>query len=320
MKKVLVIGASGSLGRGVVREVKDDHEIIGTYTSRPFSMEGVKTQKLDITVKSDFDTLDKDFDTVFLVAGAMPAIMEGYTPQHYINVNITGVLNVLEYCRVHSIKKLIYVMTFSDVSASFYTGIPIKDDEPRTLTLTGDHAVYSISKVAACDLIEHYHQEYGLQTIVFRIPTVYCNDKNFDYYVDGVLKTKAYVQMIRSIVNDQIIQIWGSPKNAKDMPHIKDFAQLVSKAINHNTAQGIFNSGTGKPVMLEKLVNTMIEVFSPEKEVKKIYVPENPSQPNFTFDMKKTQDTFDYVPVWGIEEMLKDIKETIGIEMFLERK
>jgi UDP-glucose 4-epimerase len=126
--------------------------------------------------------------------------------------------------------------------------------------------------------------------------------------------------MIRSIVNDQIIQIWGSPKNAKDMPHIKDFAQLVSKAINHNTAQGIFNSGTGKPVMLEKLVNTMIEVFSPEKEVKKIYVPENPSQPNFTFDMKKTQDTFDYVPVWGIEEMLKDIKETIGIEMFLERK
>lgn len=320
MKKVLVIGASGSLGKGVVQEVKDHYKITGTYTSRPFSMEGVKTQKLDITVKSDFDTLDKDFDTVFLVAGAMPSMMEGYTPQYYIDINVTGILNVLEYCRIHAIKKLIYIMTFSDVSASFYTGIPIRDDGPRTLTLTGDHAVYSISKAAACDLIEHYHQEYGLQTIIFRIPTVYCNDENFDYYVDGALKTKAYVQMIRSIVNNQTIQVWGKPESAKDMPYIKDFASLISKAIEHETAQGMFNAGTGKPVTLEKLINTMVEVFSAEKEIEKIYLPEKPSQPNFTFDMEKTKITFDFEPEWDVEKMFKDIKATLGIEMSLEHK
>lgn len=314
MKKILIIGVSGSLGKGVVKEIKAEYEVTGTYASQPFSMDGIKTQRLDVTVRSDFDSLAKDFDAVFLVAGAMPAMMKGYSPQQYIDVNITGVMNVLEYCRMNAIPKLIYIMTFSDASGSFYTGVPIKDDGARTLTLAGDHAVYSVSKVAACDLIEHYHQEYGLQTIIFRIPTVYCNDENFNYYVDGTLKTKAYIQMIGSIINDKTIQVWGNPRNAKDMPYIKDFARLVSKAVEHETAQGVFNAGTGNPITLEELVTVMVEVFSPEKKIEKIYLSEKPSQPNFTFDMEKTRKTFGYRASWSCQEMFEDIKKTINIE------
>jgi UDP-glucose 4-epimerase len=39
----------------------------------------------------------------------------------------------------------------------------IKDDSSRKLNFTGYHAVYIISKFAAVDLIEHYHQQYGIQ-------------------------------------------------------------------------------------------------------------------------------------------------------------
>ena len=319
MKKVLVIGASGSLGKGVISEIKNQYKITGTYASRSFQEEGIRTQKLDITNPQDFKELEHNFDTVFLVAGAMPAMMEGYVPQQYIDVNVSGVLNVLEYCRKNDIKKIIYIMTFSDVAGSFYTGVPIQDNGPRALNLKGDHAVYSVTKVAACDLIEHYHQEYGLQTIIFRIPTVYCNDDNFDYYVDGKLKAKAYVQMIRSIVNDHSVQVWGKPENAKDMPYIKDFASLVAKAIDHESAQGIFNAGTGQPVTLTELVDTMVAVFSPDNPVEKICLPEKPSQPNFTFDMDRTKATFSFEPQWSVKDMFYDIKNTLGIEAFKER-
>jgi len=94
MKKILIIGVSGSLGKGVVKEIKAEYEVTGTYASQPFSMDGIKTQRLDVTVRSDFDSLAKDFDAVFLVAGAMPAMMKGYSPQQYIDVNITGVMIV----------------------------------------------------------------------------------------------------------------------------------------------------------------------------------------------------------------------------------
>ena len=311
MKKLLVIGASGSLGMGVIEQLKHTYNITGTYTTRKFSVDNVHSQKLDITDSNNFDSLDKDYDAVFLAAGAMPSMMQGYHPQNYIDVNITGVMNVLEYCRINNIPKLIFIQTFSDVSASFYTGVPIQDDDPRTLTLTGDHAVYVISKVAACELIEHYNQEYGLQTIIFRIPTVYCNDDNYDYFVDGHLKTKAYIKMIRSIVDDSKIDVWGNPQNSKDMPYIKDFAVLIHKATEHKTAQGIFNAGTGDPVSLEVLVDTMIEVFSPEQAVDKTYLIDKPSQPNFTFDMQKTKETFDYNPSFSIKDILIDIKKTL---------
>lgn len=316
MSKVLVLGASGSLGRGVLREIGRQHKVTATYGSNKFSEDGVDVKKVDICDPESLDALGGGYETVVLIAGAMPSMMKGYYPQKYIDTNITGALNVLEYCRKYGVKKVIYVMTFSDVSHKFYSGIPIQSDDQRGLTLTGDHAVYAISKVAACDLIEHYHQEYGLQTIIFRIPTIYCADENYNYCVDGSEKVKAYVQMIRSIVSEGRVELWGDPAHAKDMPYIKDFARLIGLAIDNDKAQGVFNAGTGKPVSLEVMVNSMIKVFSPEKNVEKIYLPDKASQPNFTFDMSKTKEAFGYEPEWDIEDMLKDIRNSLGVEAF----
>jgi len=316
MKKVLVIGASESLGKGVVNELKKHYKVTGTYNNNKINIENAEMVQVDIRNAKTLNNLSDDFDTVILIAGVMPAKMKGYNHQLYIDVNITGTLNVLEFCRKKNIKKIIYIMTFSDKAGQFYSGIPIKDDGENTLNYRGDHAVYSISKVTACELMEHYHQEYGLQTIIFRIPTVYCNDDNFYYYVNGVKRTKAYIKMIQSIVNNKKIEIWGNPKNAKDMPYIKDFAVLIKKAVESKTAQGFYNAGTGNPVSLEVLVNTLIEVFGEGEEVEKIYKPKKPSQPNFTFDMIKTMQEFDYKIKYGVREMFEDIKDTLGIEIF----
>lgn len=319
MSKVLVIGASGSLGRGVISYLKKFHDVTATYSRNPFIEPGVTAKQLDITSYDSLISMGSSFDVVVLIAGAMPATMKGYTPQNYIDTNITGAMNVLKYCKESNIHKLIYIMTFSDVSHKFYNGVPILADDNRGLTLTGDHAVYAISKVAACDLIEHYHQEYGLQSIIFRIPTVYCADNNFDYYVDGKLKRKAYVQMIESIVNHKKIEIWGDPSHSKDMPYIKDFSRLIHLGIEHPTAQGVFNAGTDSPITLTELVDTMIQVFAPHEEIEKLYRPEKPSQPNFTFDMSKTKETFDYIPEWNLKEMLVDIRDTLGLESFTNK-
>ncbi|MGC8121080.1 NAD-dependent epimerase/dehydratase family protein [Marinobacter sp. VGCF2001] len=316
MKKVCVIGASGSLGRGVISYLKKNHDVTATYSRNSFSEPGVTVNQVDIKSPESLNNLGSDFDSVVMIAGAMPATMAGYEPQRYIDTNITGTLNVLEYCRKSNIKKIIYIMTFSDVSHKFYNGVPIESDDSRGLTLTGDHAVYAVSKVAACDLIEHYHQEYGLQTIIFRIPTVYCADDNFNYYVDGELKTKAYVQMLRSIVSDGKVEVWGNPEHAKDMPYIKDFSRLISLGVEHPTAQGVFNAGTGQPVTLQELVDTMIEVFAEGQSVEVIARPEKPSQPNFTFDMSKTSEVFGFHPEWNAKEMFEDIKNTLGVEAF----
>ncbi len=314
-KKILIIGASGSLGEGVCNEIYSNYSVTGTYLNNKKNSEKIKYLKLDITQENDFNKLDTDYDCIILIAGAMPATMQGYHPNKYFDVNIYGTTNVLEFCRKNNIKKLIYIMTFSDRFNNFYNGVPIQADAPATLNYTGDHAVYAISKVTACEMIEHYHQQYGLQTIIFRIPTVYCYDEKVDYYVDGELKTKAYIKMIRNIIHHNEIEIWGDKNNSKDMPYIKDFARLISLAIDNPKAQGIYNAGTGNPVSLEELVRAMIKVFSKDGKTKIIYKENNSSQPNFTFDMTKTTADFSYLPEYNVERMLEDIKNNLSEEL-----
>lgn len=314
-KKVLVIGASGSLGEGICKEISSQFSVTGTYLNNKKESDNIIYTRLDITDESDLDKLDKDYDCVVLIAGAMPATMEGYHPNKYFDVNIYGTTNVLEFCRKNEIKKLIYIMTFSDRYNNFYNGVPIEADGPATLNYTGDHAIYAISKVAACEVIEHYHQEYGLQTIIFRIPTVYCYDDKVDYYVDGEIKTKAYIKMIRNIIHHNEVEIWGDKNNAKDMPYIKDFARLISLAIENPKAQGTYNAGTGLPVSLDELVKAMIKVFSPDGKTKITHKADHSSQPNFTFDMRKTFEDFGYHTEYDTEMMLEDIKNNLPKEL-----
>lgn len=316
MARVLVIGASGSLGRGILSHLKELHDVTATFSRNAFEEASVEVKCVDVRSPQSLAALGSDFDVVVLIAGAMPATMHGYDPQRYIDVNVTGTLNVLEYCKKAKISKIIYVMTFSDVSHKFFNAVPITSDDSRGLTFTGDHAVYAISKVAACDLIEHYHQEHAMQTIIFRIPTVYCADDNFSYYVDGIKRTKAYVQMIRSIILNKVVEMWGDPDHSKDMPYIKDFARLVTSAVESPDAQGVFNAGTGNPISLRMLIETMIEVFSAGDDVKVIPRPDKPSQPNFTFDMSKTNEVFGFSPEWDVRRMLEDIRYTLGPEAF----
>jgi nucleoside-diphosphate-sugar epimerase len=319
MPKVLVIGASGSLGKEVSRLLSKSFDVYATYFQNKVIGRGVTYCFLNIQDAHSFDGLDDDYEAVVLVSGVMPASMKGYEPQKYIDVNITGVLNVLEFCRKNKINKIVYVMTFSDVSDKFYTGVPIRHDSPRRLILTGDHAIYAISKVAACDLIEHYHQEYGLQTIIFRIPTVYCADNNVNYYVDGIERTKAYVKMIRDVVNNKRVEIWGDPNSSKDMPYVKDFSRLICSAVKSETAQGLYNAGTGDPVSLEKFADALIAVFGEGEEIETVYKPEMPSQPNFTFDMSRTMKEFNYLPEYDVYSMFRDIKETVDPKVWVQK-
>ncbi|HIF9430773.1 TPA: NAD-dependent epimerase/dehydratase family protein [Photobacterium damselae] len=319
-KKVLVIGASGSLGSGLCNEIYRKYNVTGTYLNNKAENENITWINLDITDESSFNRLESDYDTVILIAGAMPATMEGYDQKKYFKVNVEGTINVLDFCRKNKIKKIIYIMTFSDRYEHFYSGKPILDDGIYSLNYKGDHAVYSISKVSACELLEHYHQEYGLQTIIFRIPTVYCYDDKVDYYVDGVKKTKAYITMIRDVIHNNKIEIWGDSLAAKDMPYIKDFSKLISLAIENNEAQGIYNAGTGKPVTLDEFVDSIIKVFSNDNKIEKIYKNNCNSQPNFTFDMQKTYSTFGYEPTYSCIDMLEDIKVNLPSRLLYDIK
>jgi UDP-glucose 4-epimerase len=239
----------------------------------------------------------------------MPSQVACYDPQRYIDVNITGTRNVLEYCRRVNVKKVMFTQSHSDVAGYWNNGKLIPSDCPRSIVYKGDHAVYIISKNAATDLFEHYHQEYGLQTVVFRLPTIYSYHPLFEMYVNGNKSIIAYRVLIKKAIAGEDLEIWGDPSRAKDIVYVKDFNQMVLKSLESEKAQGLYNVGTGIPTTLEQQIKGIAAVFCPKDKTSRIiYRPEKPSQNSYLYDISKAVDDFGYEPKYSYIEMLQDMK------------
>jgi len=325
MKKIVIIGATGSTGTYLTEHLSNNgYKVYATgYKERDtgyYRGKNIEYYSLDIARGEDFSKLpQKEIDCVILLAGMMPARMKGYDPYKYININITGTVNTLEYCKNTGVPKIIFAQSHSDVAGHWNTGSYIKAEEIRSLKLKGDHAVYIISKCAAVDLIEHYHQEHGIQNLVFRLPTIYCYWPDSTMYVNGSRTEMAYLMFIRKAIKGEPIEIWGNPQVAKDIVYVKDFVQIIERAVNSKKAQGIYNVGTGIPTTLEQQIKGVVKVFcSPGKKSELIYKPNKPSQTSYLYDISRTKRDLGYTVRYPYIEMLEDMKREMDNPIFQE--
>lgn len=122
MKKIIVFGASGDTGQYFIKYFLDhykgnEYQIVATgmRTTDYFSQLGVPYYQVDITSKDAFSKLPTDVYAVVDLAGVMPARMKGYNPYKYIDVNITGNLNILEYCKKNNADRILFAQSFGDI-------------------------------------------------------------------------------------------------------------------------------------------------------------------------------------------------------------
>lgn len=211
----MVFGATGNLGTYFVDHLHDLGYTIWAIGRRNvnegyYKQKGINCASVDVTNKQDFEKLPKSgIDAVVHISGAMPSRMKGYNPQSYIDVNVSGTLNVLEYCRQAGVSSYLYTHSHSDVAGYWNTGELIKADAPRKLNLKGDHAIYIISKNAGVDLVQHYNQEYGLRTFIFRLPTVYNYRPINEMYVNGEVAPIGYRLFMEKAMRSEPLEIWG---------------------------------------------------------------------------------------------------------------
>lgn len=315
MKKIVIFGASGDTGRYFVNyclEEKNDFEIIavGTRKTNIFDDLGVKYFSVDITDKSSFNKLPREnIYAVVHLAGLMPARMKGYNPQRYIDVNITGTLNILDYCRLCNVDRIIYTQSFGDIKDYAEKELVLKADMLPNFSFKSDHTVYVMTKNFAVDLIENYHQMYGLKSYVFRLPSIYLYSPIDHYYVDGEIRKIGYRILIDNAIAGKDIEVWGDPTRPKDMVYVKDFCQMMYKALFASVEKGHYNVGTGVGTSLLDQINGIIEVFGEEgKKSKLIMRPDKPNAPQYIMDIEPAIRDLGYEPKYDYISMLQDFK------------
>lgn len=323
MKTVMVIGATGTLGTYLVDELHEKGYSVWAIGARNvnedyYRRRGMQCASVDIVNRIDFDKLPTHgIDAVIQIAGAMPSRMVGYKPETYLRVNILGTLNVLDFCVRTKVKSYLFTQSHSDVAYLWNTGKHIRPDAVRRPVYVGDHAVYSISKNTAVDLAEHFNQQFGLNTFIFRLPTVYSYRPISDMYVNGNKVPIGYRQLIKKAINSETVEIWGDPRRGKDIVYVKDFTQILIKAIESDKNRGFYNVATGTCTTLDEQIRGIVEVFSPRDRPSKIvYKPEKTSQNSYFYDIENARTELGYEPEFHYIKMLHDIRKEMNGNRF----
>lgn len=316
MKNIVVFGASGDTGRYFIEYFSEhysgnEYQIVATGTRETdcFDSLGVPYYQVDITNKSDFDKLPKDVYAVIDLAGLMPARMKGYDPYKYIDVNITGNLNILEYCRINGADRILFAQSFGDIKDWAEEKLVLTADMPRNFSFTTDHTIYVMCKNFTVDMIENYHQMYGLKRFIFRLPTIYLYSPVDHYYVDGEIRKIGYRILIDKAIKGEDIEVWGDASRLKDMVYVKDFCQMMYKALFVDRSNGYYNVGTGVGTSLLDQVKGMVDVFGEEgKKSRIIMCPEKGNAPQYIMDITPAKEELGYEPKYDYISMLKDFK------------
>jgi nucleoside-diphosphate-sugar epimerase len=163
--RVLVTGSSGHLGEALVRTLRTtSHEVVGLdIVASQF------TSKIgSIAERSDVKRCMKGVDAVLHTATLHKPHVITHDRQDFIDINVTGTLNLLEEAASIGVQCFVFTSTTS----AFGAALTPPAGAPAVWVTEGvtpvPKNIYGVTKVAAEDLCELFHRNHGLACLVLR--------------------------------------------------------------------------------------------------------------------------------------------------------
>jgi UDP-glucose 4-epimerase len=228
-------------------------------------------------------------------------------------VNIVGTLNILEFCRLNRIPKIIYTCSHRNTQGLWAqkAGQPILETDGRAMLFTGDYAMFGISESAASDCVEHYTKRYGIEGIILRLPPVYGYGPHLEIFKDGKPIKTGFLALIESAERGDPLELWGDPSVARDIVYVKDVVAAILLALRQTGVSGLYNISSGRQLSLQDQAECVVRVFSPPGMHSEIrYQPEKRHYfESYVYDIAKARHILGWQPKYSFEDMLRDYRK-----------
>ena len=298
--KSIVTGGAGFLGSHLVEKlVSLKHEVIvldnffvGKLENLKRVRNKIKIIKCDISKKGNWGRCIQKADYVFHLAALADIVPSIEKPENYLNTNVNGTLNILNYCDSKKLKKFIYA-----ASSSCY-GIPDKYPTEEVAKINPQYP-YALSKWMGEELILHWSKVYKLKVISLRF---------FNLYGPRSRTSGTYGAMFGTFLAQKIsglpFTIVGDGNQKRDFTYVTDGVEAIVKAFKSNINGEIFNVGSGNTISVNYIVKKLIG--------KKIFIPKRPGEPYKTFaDIKKIKKYLRWKPRINIDKGIKLLLKNI---------
>ncbi|MFC1914419.1 NAD-dependent epimerase/dehydratase family protein [Chloroflexota bacterium] len=298
-KKILVTGGAGFVGSHIVDRLSPDNDVTvldnmftGSMTNLSKSKDRITFVKGDILDKELVNKLAADAEYIFHLAAHVGNIRSLEDPYFDMNVNIGGMLNLLEACRDTGVKRIVYSASAASFGEARY--LPIDENHPQY-----PESPYAASKLAAEKYAFTYYKVYNVPTAAVRYFNIYGPRQDTSEYANAVSI------FLGKFKRKQPITIYGDGEQTRDFLFIQDVVNANILAATHPKALGQnFNIATGKATSINTVADIIDSISGYKNE--RIYAPSRAGEVMHSrATIEKAQKTLGFNPTTTLEEGLR---------------
>ena len=319
--RILVTGCAGFIGFHLSRRLlAEGWSVVGVDNVNDYYHPQLKLDRLEVLENEGlefhrFDLIEEEplkrlfedgFEQVVHLAAQAGVRYSLENPHVYITSNVTGFLNILEACRHHGVKHLLYASSSSVYGAN--TEMPFSV-EHRT-----DHAIslYGATKKANEVMAHAYGATFGLPSTGLRFFTVYGPWGRPDM---------ALYLFARAINAGRPINVFNHGKMRRDFTFVDDVVESLVRLLDkppqgregHHDIPGrpsakapvrVLNVGSHSPVELSRFIELVEENLG--KKAEKKMLPMQPGDVAATYaDVSALEELVNCRPTTTIEEGIR---------------
>ena len=338
-KAVLVTGAAGFIGSALSRRLLSDYEdirVIGIDSITDYYDVNIKYGRLAELEKmsrgrwkfvkasiADRDALENIFSSenisVVVNLAAQAGVRYSITnPDAYVESNLIGFYNILEACRHHPVKHLVYASSSSVYGSN--KKVPYSTDDK----VDNPVSLYAATKKSNELMAHAYSKLYDIPSTGLRFFTVYGPAGRPDM---------AYFGFTDKLVAGETIKIFNYGNCKRDFTYIDDIVEGVVRVMRHAPERSkgedglpvppykVYNIGNNNPenlldfvsILQEELVRAGVLPADYDFEAHKELVPMQPGDVPITYaDTTPLEDEFGFKPSTPLREGLRRFARWYG--------
>jgi len=285
---VLVTGAAGFIGMHVaLRLLQRGDNVVGIDNLNDYYDPQLKRDRLHLLknhssfIFASMDLADNgaiaalfaqhQFDLVVNLAAQAGVRYSVENPRAYIDSNVVGFLNILEGCRNHNIKHLVYASSSSVYGANERLPFSVNDSVDHPLSM------YAATKKSNELMAHSYSSLFNLPTTALRFFTVYGPWGRPDM---------ALFKFTKAIINNEEIPVFNFGNHRRDFTYIDDICEGIVRVLDNPAKPNaswdgaqpdpgsskfpwrVYNIGNATPVMLMDYIKAIEKALGKSARMK----------------------------------------------------